>query len=83
VMSRFRCRMAEASRGSKRNALTQYCNEIKEDDRSRVYRFQILLPSGVNRRLTSHDPSEEISVKRELDNIHWDCSKFPHCTSIV
>jgi len=54
--------MAEASRGSKRNALTQYCNEIKEDDRSRVYRFQILLPSGVNRRLTSHDPSEEISV---------------------
>ncbi|CAL4969818.1 unnamed protein product [Urochloa decumbens] len=67
--------MAEASRGSKGKALVQYSDGIEEEDCSRVYQFQFLLPSGVSTSLTLHDPGEEmlvhdllLSVKRELKN---------------
>ncbi|WVZ76726.1 hypothetical protein U9M48_024677 [Paspalum notatum var. saurae] len=67
--------MAEASRGYKGKALVQYSEGIEAEDASRVYRFQVLLPSGVSTRITLHDPGEEmlvcdllLSVKRELNN---------------
>ncbi|PVH66072.1 hypothetical protein PAHAL_1G141200 [Panicum hallii] len=69
-------RMAEASRGAKRKALLQYSDGIEEEDASRVYRFQVLLPSGVIISLTLNNSGEEMSVrdvflhsvKRELNS---------------
>ena len=68
-------RMAEASRGAKGKALVQYSNGFEEEYASRMYQFQVLLPSGVSISLTLNNPGEEMlvrdllhSVKRELNS---------------
>jgi hypothetical protein len=54
----------------------------------RVYRFQVLLPSGVSSRLTLHDPEISVSdlllrVKRELGNTHWDVNHKVYLTDVL
>ncbi|KAL6640164.1 hypothetical protein ACP70R_022013 [Stipagrostis hirtigluma subsp. patula] len=68
--------MAEASRGSKGTALVLYQGGIGDGD-AKVYRFQVLLPSGMSTSLTLRNPGEEmlvhdllLSVKKELNNGH-------------
>lgn len=80
--------MAETSRRSKGNALAQYGDTINEDDSSRVYRFQVLLPSGVSSRLTLHDPEISVSdlllrIKREVGNTHWDDNGKLYLTDLI
>jgi len=57
---------------------------------SRVYRFQVLLPSGVSSMLTLHDPGYEISVsdlllkvKGEVGNTHWDVNGKVYLTDLL
>lgn len=55
---------------------------------SRVYRFQVLLPSGVSSRLTLHEPEISVSdlllrVKRELGNTHWDVNGKVYLTDLL
>nr|TKW38697.1 hypothetical protein SEVIR_1G132600v2 [Setaria viridis] len=76
--------MAEASRGYKGKALVQYSDGLEEEDALRVYRFQVLLPSGVSTSLTLHNPGEEmlvrdllLSVKRELNNASVGGGRMP------
>jgi len=75
MVSRSWPRMAEASRGAKGKALVQYSNGFEEENASRMYQFQVLLPSGVSISLTLNNPGEEMlvrdllhSVKRELNS---------------
>ncbi|OEL25689.1 hypothetical protein BAE44_0013292, partial [Dichanthelium oligosanthes] len=83
--------MAEASRGSKGKSVP-VSGGIEGEDAERVYRFQVLLPSGVSTSLTLHNPGEEMLVRdllrsvKELNNapvgggrtceMHWDGNIF-------
>ncbi|KAG0532832.1 hypothetical protein BDA96_04G141000 [Sorghum bicolor] len=57
---------------------------------SNVYRFQVLLPSGLSSMLTFHNPGYEISVsdlllkvKGELGNTHWDVNGKVYLTDLL
>ncbi|XP_021315431.1 uncharacterized protein LOC8081647 isoform X2 [Sorghum bicolor] len=57
---------------------------------SNVYRFQVLLPSGLSSMLTFHNPGYEISVsdlllkvKGELGNTQWDVNGKVYLTDLL